>query len=168
MNFLNKQHLNNLNLYIVLIFILSSCASMNVTQESVSDSEVQTVKVSKSISVEELDYETKAIFANATVYFEFDRSNLTSKSIQILKSVIDAMKGNSAIKITISGHADERGTREYNLALGQRRAESVKDYFVLNGINASRISVKSFGEEKLLSDGIDEASHSKNRRAEIN
>jgi len=78
------------------------------------------------------------------------------------------MKNNSAIKITISGHADERGTREYNLALGQRRAESVKDYFALNGINKSRVSVKSYGEERPLAFGADEVSHAKNRRAEIN
>jgi peptidoglycan-associated lipoprotein len=77
------------------------------------------------------------------------------------------MKDNSAIKITISGHADERGTREYNLALGQRRAESVRDYFAINGINENRIMVKSYGEERPISVGSNEASYSKNRRAEI-
>ena len=73
-----------------------------------------------------------------------------------------------SIKITISGHADERGTREYNLALGQRRAEAVRDYFAVNGISNNRIKVKSYGEEKPLSNGSDESSYSKNRRAEIN
>ena len=115
-----------------------------------------------------LDYETRAIFTNATVYFEFDKFNLNSKSLQTLKSAVAAMKDNSSIKITISGHADERGTREYNLALGQRRAESVRDYFAVNGINANRVTVKSYGEERPLSDGSDETSYAKNRRAEIN
>ena len=78
------------------------------------------------------------------------------------------MKDNSSIKITISGHADERGTREYNLALGQRRAESVRNYFAINGINANRIMVKSYGEERPILDGSNEASYSKNRRTEIN
>jgi peptidoglycan-associated lipoprotein len=70
--------------------------------------------------------------------------------------------------ITLSGHADERGTREYNLALGQRRAEAVSDYFVLNGISSERITVKSYGEERPVELGQDEKSYSKNRRVEIN
>ena len=162
-NILNKNFLS----FFVFLILLSSCSSMNITEESVYDGGIQTVEASVKEDTS-VNYETKAILANATVYFEFDSFKLSSKSIQTLRSAVTAMKENSSIKIIISGHADERGTREYNLALGQRRAESVKDYFVLNGINASRISVKSFGEEKLLSDGIDEASHSKNRRAEIN
>ncbi|MDB9974389.1 OmpA family protein, partial [Gammaproteobacteria bacterium] len=94
--------------------------------------------------------------------------NLTSKSIQTLKSVVSVMNQNENIKITLAGHADERGTREYNLALGQRRAESVKDYFILNGINSSKVSVKSYGEERPVASGNDEISYSKNRRVEIN
>ena len=117
---------------------------------------------------ENINLDSMAIFANATVYFEFDKSSLTSKSIQTLKSAVDALNENTSIKVTLSGHADERGTREYNLALGQRRAESVSDYLVLNGINKSRITVKSFGEEKPLAYGQDESSYAKNRRVEIN
>ena len=78
------------------------------------------------------------------------------------------MKDNESIKITIAGHTDERGTREYNLALGQRRAEAVKDYFLLNGISSSRVSVKSYGEEQPVAYGSNEESYAKNRRAEIN
>ena len=77
------------------------------------------------------------------------------------------MKDNKSIRITIAGHADERGTREYNLALGQRRADAVKDYFVLSGIDKNRISVKSYGEERPLILGSDESSWQKNRRVEI-
>jgi peptidoglycan-associated lipoprotein len=140
---------------------------MNVTEETVYNAGIKTVQASVVEEVP-LDYESRAIFTNATVYFEFDNYNLTSKSIQTLKSAVNAMKENTSIKITISGHADERGTREYNLALGQRRAESVKDYFALNGIDISRIGVKSYGEEKLVMNGSDERSHARNRRAEIN
>jgi len=140
---------------------------MNVTEENVGSDEVKTVKASSARS-ENINYDTMAVFANATVYFEFDKSSLTSKSIQTLKSAVDALNENSTIEVTLSGHADERGTREYNLALGQRRAESVSDYLVLNGINKSRITVKSFGEEKPLAYGQDEASYAKNRRVEIN
>ncbi len=85
-----------------------------------------------------------------------------------MKSAVNALNENSSIMITLSGHADERGTREYNLALGQRRAEAVSDYFVLNGISKDRITVRSYGEERPLASGQDEDSYSKNRRVEIN
>ena len=151
----------------LFIFVISSCSSMNVTEEVVYDGGIRTVEASiKEDST--LDYETKAIFTNATVYFDFDKFNLNSKSLQTLKSAVSAMKDNESIKITIAGHADERGTREYNLALGQRRAEAVRDYLILNGINKNRINVKSFGEEKPLVNGSDERSWARNRRAEIN
>ena len=156
---------NKINFLIVIIF-LSSCSSMNITEEKVYLGDVKTVEAS-SMS-ENINYDNEAVFANATVYFEFDRSNLTSKSIQTLKSVVNALNDNSSIKISLAGHADERGTREYNLALGQRRAETVADYLTLNGINSSRITVKSYGEERPKETSQDEESFAKNRRVEIN
>ncbi len=157
---------NKLNFLIVIIF-LSSCSSMNVTQEKVNSGGVKTVEAT-SINNENIRYDSMAVFANATIYFEFDKSNLTSKSIQTLKSTVNALNDNSSIQITLSGHADERGTREYNLALGQRRAETVSDYLVLNGISKNRITVKSYGEERPAVSGQNEKSYSKNRRVEIN
>ena len=155
---------NKINFLIAVIF-LSSCSSMNVTEERVYSGDVKTVEASSSDSIQ---YDNKAVFASATIYFEFDKSNLTSKSIQILKSVASALNENKSIQVTLAGHADERGTREYNLALGQRRAETVSDYFILNGISKNRISVKSYGEERPLAFGQDDESYSKNRRVEIN
>ena len=157
---------NKLNFLIVIIF-LSSCSSMNVTQEKVNSGGVKTVEAT-SINNENIRYDSMAVFANATIYFEFDKSNLTSKSIQTLKSTVNALNDNSSIQITLAGHADERGTREYNLALGQRRAETVSDYLVLNGISKNRITVKSYGEERPAVSGQDEKSYTKNRRVEIN
>ena len=154
---------NKINFLIAVIF-LSSCSSMNVTEERVYSGDVKTVEASSSESIQ---YDNKAVFASATIYFEFDKSNLTSKSIQILKSVASALNENKSIQVTLAGHADERGTREYNLALGQRRAETVGDYFILNGISKNRISVKSYGEERPLALGQDDESYSKNRRVEI-
>ena len=167
MHIINK--IKNINLYnlFILVFLISSCSSMNITEEVVYDGGTRTVDASSQEN-SKLDYETKAIFANATVYFEFDKFNLNSKSLQTLKSAVSAMKDNQSIRITISGHADEQGTREYNLALGQRRADAVKYYFVLSGIDINRISVKSYGEERPISYGSDESSYAKNRRAEIN
>ena len=156
---------NKFNFIIVVIF-LASCSSMNVTEEQVYSDNVKTVKASSTSK--NINYNSMAVFANATVYFEFDKSNLTSKSLQTLKSAVNALNENSSIMITLSGHADERGTREYNLALGQRRAEAVSDYFVLNGIDKDRITIRSYGEERPLALGQDEESYSKNRRVEIN
>ena len=157
---------NKLN-FIVVVFFLASCSSMNVTEEKVYSGDVKTVKASSTKS-SNVNYDSMAVFANATVYFEFDKSNLTSKSIQTLKSAVNALNENSSIMISLSGHADERGTREYNLALGQRRAEAVSDYFILNGISPDRITVKSYGEERPVEFGQGEKSYSKNRRVEIN
>ncbi len=155
---------NKINFLIAITF-LYSCSSMNVTEERVYSGDVKTVE---ALSSDSIQYDNKAVFASATVYFEFDKSNLTSKSIQILKSVASALNENKSIQVTLAGHADERGTREYNLALGQRRAETVSDYFILNGISKNRISVKSYGEERPLAFGQDDESYSKNRRVEIN
>ena len=110
-NILNKNFLS----FFVFLTLLSSCSSMNITEESVYDGGIQTIEASVKENTS-VNYETKAILANATVYFEFDSFKLSSKSIQTLRSAVTAMKENSSIKIIISGHADERGTREYNLA----------------------------------------------------
>ena len=153
--------------FLFVIFFLVSCSSMNVTEETMYSGDVKTVQAS-SVNNENISYDSKAMFANATVYFDFDKTNLTSKSLQTLKSVANALNDNPDLDVVLAGHADERGTREYNLALGQRRAEAVSDYLVLNGIKKDRITVKSFGEERPISLGQDEESYSKNRRVEIN
>ena len=154
---------NKLN-FIVVVFFLASCSSMNVTEEKVYSGDVKTVKASSTKS-SNINYDSMAVFANATVYFEFDKSNLTSKSIQTLKSAVNALNENSSIMITLSGHADERGTREYNLALGERRANAAKDYLMTYGISENRISVISYGKERPVDSGSNPLSWSKNRRS---
>ena len=153
--------------FLFIIIFLSSCSSMNVTEETVYSGDVKTVQAS-STDNEDISYDSQAIFANATVYFDFDKTNLTSKSLQTLKSVVNALNDNSQLNIVLSGHADERGTREYNLALGQRRADTVSQYLILNGVESNRIITKSYGEERPIANGQDEASYAKNRRVQIN
>ena len=157
---------------ISFILISVSCSTTNVTEEAVYDSVVSSVEVSvqddKNKADEVYDYSSKAIMANAVVYFDFDQYTLSSKSIQTLRSIAQVMEDNKDLEITVSGHADERGTREYNLALGQRRGEAVRDYLLLNGISKNRITVKSYGEEYPLVKGSNESSWAKNKRAEIN
>jgi peptidoglycan-associated lipoprotein len=99
-------------------------------------------------------------------YFAFDSSNLTPEAIAALDAHIAVLKTTNS-SIRLEGHTDERGTREYNLALGERRANSVRDYMVLNGIATSRIEAISYGEERPIAFGSDEASWAQNRRVEL-
>ena len=133
------------------ILLIAACSSVQVTEESVKESSIATVEVS---SPETYQTKTAAISTSATIYFDFDKSNLTSRSIQTLRGVISSMKDNSSLTLVLEGHADERGTREYNLALGQRRAESVADYLESRGINRSRLVIKSYGEESPAVSGL--------------
>jgi Outer membrane protein and related peptidoglycan-associated (lipo)proteins len=98
------------------------------------------------------------------VYFEFDSSKIAGEQVQRIEINENFLKKNPDIGIRIEGNCDPRGTQEYNLALGERRAQSAKAYLVGLGINANRLSTVSFGEEKLLLFGHDEISYAQNRR----
>ncbi|MCI5065812.1 peptidoglycan-associated lipoprotein Pal [bacterium] len=99
------------------------------------------------------------------VYFEFDKSELTASAKATLQDNAAWLKDNMETAVTIEGHCDERGTREYNLALGQRRAQSVYDYLRGLGVGEARMSTVSYGEDQPLDPGHNEAAWSMNRRA---
>jgi peptidoglycan-associated lipoprotein len=99
------------------------------------------------------------------VNFEFDRYDLTPEARAILEDVARALKGNPQFTVQIEGHADERGTPEYNLALGERRAQAAKDYLVSLGVEANRIETVSYGEERPLDTTHNELAWALNRRA---
>ena len=99
------------------------------------------------------------------VLFGFDSSELTSGSQATLNRQAAFLAARPALRITIEGHCDERGTREYNLALGERRASVVRDYLVARGINAARIKTISYGKERPAAVGSNEAAWAKNRRS---
>ena len=101
-------------------------------------------------------------------YFDFDSAEFSAETREVLDTAVDKFLTNSSGRVVISGHADERGTREHNLALGHLRASAVADYMVANGIDGSRIKKVSFGKEKPLLKGSNEEAWSKNRRVEIN
>lgn len=102
-----------------------------------------------------------------TVYFDFDQSDLRQDARDALSRNAALLLKRSAQKVTIEGHCDERGTDEYNLALGERRAKAVAAYLTNLGVKTERIATISFGEEKPKVQGSDEAAWSKNRRAEF-
>ena len=99
------------------------------------------------------------------IYFEFDKATLSSDSKDLISEYVEFAKNAKAIRL--EGHCDERGTREYNLALGERRALEVRDYLIVKGISGKKIRVVSFGEEKPLKRASTEQAWSENRRVEI-
>ena len=100
-----------------------------------------------------------------TILFDTDRYNVDSEDQGILQSQAQWLARYPGKRVTIEGHCDERGTRDYNLALGERRANAAKNYLVSLGIDASRITTVSYGKERPIALGSDEASWAKNRRA---
>ena len=101
----------------------------------------------------------------ADVLFDFDRFDLTEPGKKICQDVAAYMRKNSGAKLLIEGHCDIRGTAEYNMALGDRRAASVQNYLVSLGIPANALSTTSYGKERPLDSGASDAAHAKNRRA---
>ena len=102
-----------------------------------------------------------------TVYFDFDKFDLSETSRGILRTNAQVLKDNSAFNVVVEGHCDERGSIEYNLALGERRANATRDYLVTLGVSASRIRIVSYGEEKPADRSHGESAWAKNRRAEF-
>lgn len=101
------------------------------------------------------------------ILFDYDQADILPQARTILEAKLPILRANSAVRIRISGHADERGSDEYNLALGQRRAASAKRFFTDNGIDGGRIDIISFGEERPVATDGTEAAFSRNRRAEF-
>ena len=99
-----------------------------------------------------------------TVYFDYSSAAITGSTRDTLNGNAEYLKTNAAVKVQVEGHCDERGSVQFNLALGEKRAKSVKDYLVAQGVAAGRITVISLGKEKPVSFGHDEESWSKNRR----
>ncbi len=109
--------------------------------------------------------DTGSIPGLKTVSFAYDNSSLSAAAKQILSDNAAWMNANPNVNVQIEGHTDERGSIEYNLALGERRAKAVKDYLKGIGVSPSQMMTISYGEEKLLAYGDSESDHSKNRRA---
>lgn len=141
-----------------------ACKKKPPTDATVAPPPVE--RVSTVAPVAEADVqEMRANFER--VHFEFDSDSLDGPSKTALSKNAELMQRNSGIVIEVQGHADERGTTDYNLALGQRRAAAVNRYLTTVGVAQSRIRTISFGEERPLADGSSESVWAKNRRAEF-
>lgn len=108
-----------------------------------------------------------SLLAKRVVYFDFDKSDIKGDFRDVIQAHAEYLASHSDVSVTLEGHADERGTREYNIALGERRANAVQQMLTLQGASASQIRVISYGEERPAALGHDEDAWSLNRRAEF-
>lgn len=99
------------------------------------------------------------------IYFDFDQSNLRADTVEALNRYATVLRANPELQVLVEGHCDERGTEEYNLALGERRASRVREYLVSVGVNGSRLRTISYGEMRPKASGSSEAAWAQNRRA---
>lgn len=111
--------------------------------------------------------EARDFMANAEdrVFFAFDSSSISDNAVEVLNTQVKWLKDHKKVNVIVQGYCDERGTREYNLALGERRANAAKQYLISQGIAADRISVISYGKERPAVLGNNEAAWAQNRRA---
>ena len=144
----------NILLIIFASVLLSACATKKVTNQMQGD--VYTGK-------DTVEYLASGVADR--VFFATNESVLTTASRETLRKQAAWLRKNSDITIVLEGHADERGTREYNLALGERRANAAKDYLMTYGISSDRITVLSYGKERPVDSGSNPLSWSKNRRS---
>lgn len=156
-------------LSVVVVSILSGCASSRkggdgVTSETTANGSTQDV-VSSPMDFSTTGSDSGKLDGLKSIHFDFDSSSLSDTEKSILTSNADWLNKNASVKMLIEGHCDQRGSNEYNLSLGERRANSVKAMLIKMGIKANRLSIVSFGEEKPISTGDTEEDMAKNRRA---
>jgi peptidoglycan-associated lipoprotein len=114
----------------------------------------------------ELD-DPASLLSQRVIYFGFDSNDIDQEAAAVLDAHARYLAAHPEVRLTVEGHTDERGSQEYNLALGERRAEAVKRALLLNGALAEQVEAVSFGEEKPALDGSNEEAWAKNRRAEL-
>jgi peptidoglycan-associated lipoprotein len=155
----------------VILAVLAGCAGQ-VNQEDAAasstaadSSQSSTAADAAALSVEQL--KASAMAADTLFFFEFDKSDLKQDALDDLDAHAKFLVADRNAKVRLEGHADERGTRAYNLALGERRANAVARYLVIQGVNRTQIETVSYGEERPLSLVRDDSGWSRNRRVEL-
>ena len=171
--------LKNAFLLVILSLIVTACAtkkSVKTTESSTTTKAAETIE--KADPIEKLDAlmqgdvyigsDTVGELASGVpdrVFFATNETILTTASRETLRKQAAWLRQNSDVTVVVEGHADERGTREYNLALGERRANAAKDYLMTYGVSSDRINVLSYGKERPVDSGSNPLSWSKNRRS---
>jgi peptidoglycan-associated lipoprotein len=152
----------------VVMGLLVGCSSNKPAEDPNANVEVDTsAGAGVTQSTVDVENDFSAVAGLATVfYFEFDSAVLLPEARAALIGHAEYLR-NASKSVRLEGHADERGTREYNMALGERRANAVRDFLVLQGVSSSKIETVSYGEERPAVSGSGETSWSKNRRVEL-
>ncbi len=148
---------------VLLIGLLSACASQ--TKQPTADSAAAPAAESAAVLNPLMD--PSNILSKRNVYFDYDSYSVKDQYRSLVLAHAQYLRDNADAKVILEGNADDRGSREYNLALGQRRADSVRSVMTLSGAKEAQIESVSFGEEKPRASGKDEASWAENRRTDI-
>jgi peptidoglycan-associated lipoprotein len=167
--------MKKLTMSIMLVSMLAACASdkpAEVVAEPVAPTAApvepvaEVAKDTAPVATDALD-DVNSILAKRSAFFDFDKSAVKAADKPMVQAHGQYLAGNPDRKVVVEGNADERGSSEYNLALGNRRADSVKKMLIVSGAKAGQVSTVSFGEEKPRATGHNEAAWSQNRRADI-
>jgi peptidoglycan-associated lipoprotein len=171
---LNRSLLTSCALVVVsLTFLFTGCAK----DEEMADAKADTVSSGGSTGTQRpttdpgrstsMSNQAREEFQNRHIYFAFDRYDLSTEAKATLDRKVAFMNENREARAQIEGHCDERGSSDYNLALGERRANSAKTYMTTAGVNTARLTTISYGEERPIDPGQNEAAWAKNRRAQF-
>jgi len=167
-----KNNLTKISLLFVIAILglTTGCNKMTMKTDVVFDND--TTWVDNTTKVAEKPEAPKVVeitFGDVVepIYFDYNSYELSPSSVDVLKKIGEFLEKNASTKIKIEGNTDERGTQGYNQALGQKRAEAVKNYFKNFGISSSRLSTISYGELKPAVEGTSEDAYAKNRRCEM-
>jgi peptidoglycan-associated lipoprotein len=161
---------------IFALFILSGCGGPKQTVETAppepeptvaTEPETPPADIQPKEEAKPVETENAVPLVLQNVYFEFDKYDLTSEALQTLADNARALKAHPEARVLIEGHCDERGTIEYNLALGDKRAKAARDYLISLGVNSAQISTISYGKEQPLDPRSNEEAWARNRRAEF-
>ncbi|MDP2715363.1 peptidoglycan-associated lipoprotein Pal [Rheinheimera sp.] len=156
------------------VLTMAACSSTSSTGQSDADTSqttqpVETVQVETVEQVvspaEQMRQKLDALRQENTIYFDFDKATVRPEFVETLQAHGAFLTANPSVRVTVEGHSDERGTPEYNIALGERRAQAVVQYLQNLGVSAGQISTVSYGEEKPVDMSRSEAGFAKNRRA---
>jgi len=157
----------------LLVFLLAACSNPTIPDPEPTESTGSDAPSTDSFDDtgmaggEDVAYNPSAGELSHIIYFDFDSSELRPEDTDIVARHAMQLAQNGGMQVRLEGHADERGSREYNIGLGERRSQTVRRMLLIQGATASQISTVSFGEERPVATGSDEAAYAQNRRVEI-
>jgi peptidoglycan-associated lipoprotein len=146
--------------------LAAEAAEMEAAERARREAEARGLGVDRDLRADPLD-DPQSVLAGRLVYFDFDRDTVRSEFVPMLEAHARYLSQNPGARLRLEGHADERGTREYNLALGERRAQAVRRIMTLNGARDAQLDVISYGEEMPVAFTQTEESWARNRRVEL-